>query len=40
LKNEPRRYDVVALRETRLALMDRSAFFWLYDNSAAFNLSW
>ena len=24
LKNEPRRYDVVALRDTRLALMDRS----------------
>ena len=37
LKNEPRRYDVVALRDTRLALMDRKAFFWLYDNSTAFN---
>jgi CRP/FNR family transcriptional regulator, cyclic AMP receptor protein len=37
LKNEPRRYDVVALRDSRLALMDRSAFFWLYENSAAFN---
>lgn len=37
LKKEARRYDVVALRETRLALMDRATFFWLYENSAAFN---
>lgn len=37
LKSEARRYDVVALRETRLALMDRATFFWLYENSAAFN---
>lgn len=37
LKDEPRRYDVVALRESRLALMDRRTFFWLYENSAAFN---
>jgi CRP/FNR family transcriptional regulator, cyclic AMP receptor protein len=37
LKSEARRYDVVALRDTRLALMDRATFFWLYDNSAAFN---
>jgi len=37
LKNEARRYEVVALRDTRLALMDRSTFFWLYENSAAFN---
>ena len=37
LKNEARRYDVVALRETRLALMERATFFWLYGNSAAFN---
>src|SRR5215467_11368283 len=37
LKNEPRRYDVVALRDSRLALMDRATFFWLYENSAAFN---
>src|SRR3954463_16571191 len=26
LKNEPRRYDVVALRDTRLAMMNRSTF--------------
>ena len=37
LKSEPRRYDVVALRDTRLALMDRSTFFWLFENSVAFN---
>ena len=37
LKKEARRYDVVALRDTRLALMDRTTFFWLYEHSAAFN---
>ena len=37
LKSESRRYDVVALRDTRLALMDRSTFFWLFENSVAFN---
>jgi CRP/FNR family transcriptional regulator, cyclic AMP receptor protein len=37
LKDEPRRYDLVALRETRVALMSRGTFFWLFENSAAFN---
>jgi CRP/FNR family transcriptional regulator, cyclic AMP receptor protein len=37
LKSEARRYDVVALRDTRLALMDRKTFFWLFENSVAFN---
>ena len=37
LKNEPRRYDVVALRDTRLAMMDRSTFFWLFGDSVRFN---
>jgi CRP/FNR family cyclic AMP-dependent transcriptional regulator len=37
LKNEARRYDVVALRDTRLAMMDRSTFFWLFENSVGFN---
>ena len=37
LKNEARRYDVVALRDTRLALMDRATFLWLFENSVAFN---
>src|SRR5437899_12069482 len=33
LKNEARRYDVVALRDTRLAMLDRSPFLWLFENS-------
>jgi len=37
LKTEPRRYDVVALRDSRLAFMPRSTFEWLLDNSIAFN---
>ncbi len=37
LKNEPRRYDAVALRDTRLALMERATFLWLMENSVAFN---
>jgi len=37
LKREPRRYDVEALRDTRLALMEQATFFWLYENSVAFN---
>lgn len=37
LKDEPRRYDVVALRESRIALMPRPLFQALLDNSIAFN---
>jgi len=37
LKNEPRRYDVVAVRDTRLAMMNRSTFLWLFENSVGFN---
>lgn len=37
LKNEPRRYDLVALRETRLALMDGATFHWLFEHSVGFN---
>ncbi|MBI3704586.1 MAG: Crp/Fnr family transcriptional regulator [Rhizobiales bacterium] len=37
LKNEPRHYDLVALRDTRMALMERSTFLWLFENSVAFN---
>ncbi|HYD78927.1 MAG TPA: Crp/Fnr family transcriptional regulator [Paucimonas sp.] len=37
LKTEPRRYDVVALRDSRLAFMPRSTFNWLLDNSIGFN---
>ena len=37
LKNEARRYDVMALRETRVAFMNRSTFNWLLDHSIPFN---
>ncbi len=37
LKNEARRYDVVALRDTRIAMMDRVTFLRLFENSVAFN---
>src|ERR1700743_3642495 len=37
LKKEARRYDMVVLRDTRVALMDQGTFFWLYENSVAFN---
>ncbi len=37
LKNEPRRYDIVALRDTRMAFMNRATFQWLVENSVAFN---
>lgn len=37
IKSEPRRYELVALRETRLALMRRSSFMWLFEHSAPFN---
>jgi len=37
LKPEPRRYDVIALRDTRIACMKRDTFHWLLDHSIAFN---
>jgi len=37
LKKEPRRYDMVVLRDSRIALMEQATFFWLYENSVAFN---
>jgi len=37
LKNDTRRYDVVALRESRVALMTRTTFNRLLDTSIAFN---
>jgi CRP-like cAMP-binding protein len=37
LKTEPRRYDAVALRETRVALMTRGTFNRLLDTSIGFN---
>jgi CRP-like cAMP-binding protein len=37
IKNEARKYDLVALRDTRLALMSRATFMWLFENSVGFN---
>lgn len=37
VKDEARRYDLVALRDSRVALVNRAAFLWLFENSAAFN---
>jgi len=37
LKPEPRRYDVIALRHTRVACMKGETFHWLLDHSIAFN---
>ena len=37
LKDEPRHYDLVALRDSRLAFMNRPTFNWLFENSGAFN---
>lgn len=37
LKTEPRKYDVVALRDSRVALMTRATFDRLLDSSIAFN---
>ena len=36
LKNEARKYDIVALRDTRLAMMNRATFVWLFDTSVGF----
>ena len=36
LKNEARQYDLVALRDTHLAMMNRATFMWLFDNSIGF----
>ena len=37
LKNEPRKYDLVALRDTHLALLNRPTFMWLFETSVGFN---
>jgi CRP-like cAMP-binding protein len=37
LKDEPRRYDVIALRASRIAYVPRELFQWLLDSSIAFN---
>lgn len=37
LKDTPRQYDVVALRDSRIAFMPRATFLWLLDTSIGFN---
>ncbi|MCK6407463.1 MAG: Crp/Fnr family transcriptional regulator [Rhodocyclaceae bacterium] len=37
LKSDPRKYDVVALRDSRIAYLNRSTFLWLMDHSIPFN---
>lgn len=37
LKSEARRYNVVTLRDSRIAYMPRATFMWLLDNNIAFN---
>lgn len=37
LKDEPRRYDAVALRDSLIAYLPRATFQWLLDGSIAFN---
>ena len=37
LRTEPRRYDAVALRDSRVALMPRATFYHLLDTSIGFN---
>jgi CRP-like cAMP-binding protein len=37
LKEEARRYDAIALRDSRVACMPRSTFQWLLDESIGFN---
>ena len=37
LKAEPRRYDVIALRDSRVACMRSDTFHWLLDHSIGFN---
>lgn len=37
LKREPRKYDITALRHSRVAMMPEATFHWLLDGSIAFN---
>lgn len=37
LKDEPRRYDAMAVRDSRIACMPRASFLWLLDSSIPFN---
>ena len=37
LKKEPRKYDLVVLRDTRLLMLNMTTFDWLFENSVTFN---
>mgnify|MGYP001765432413 CR=1 FL=1 len=37
LKNEARRYDVIALRPSKLVMLERATFLWLFENSVGLN---
>lgn len=37
LKNELRKYDVVAMQESRIAYINKATFHWLLDHSIVFN---
>jgi CRP-like cAMP-binding protein len=37
LKNEPMRYDAIALRDSEIAYLPRATFVWLLDNNVAFS---
>jgi len=37
LKDEPRRYDIIVLRDSQIACMPRATFMWLLDSSIEFN---
>ncbi|MGI6244893.1 MAG: Crp/Fnr family transcriptional regulator [Pseudochelatococcus sp.] len=37
LKDEIRQYDIVALRDSRVVLMQKTTFHWLFENSVGFN---
>src|SRR5688572_15892872 len=37
LKREPRKHSVIAVRQSRIALLPEATFFWLLDNSIPFN---
>jgi len=37
IKDEPRQYDIVAMRKTRVACMSGQTFRWLFENSTGFN---
>lgn len=37
LKSETRKYDLIALRDSRIAILPKKTFQWLLDNSIGFN---